>query len=78
LKIREEQVEGRRLRLQEKKAKLERLENPPSPVITKLEKKGKKKQGLIRIKHESEEIVELPYLPTPNEIILQREGTVLD
>jgi len=75
LKIREEQVEDRRLRFQQKKANLEKLENPPPPI--KLEKKGKNKQLLIRSKQESEEVAELPYLPTPDEIIFQREGTIL-
>ncbi|EZA57011.1 Axonemal 84 kDa protein [Ooceraea biroi] len=75
LKICEEQVEDRRLRLEEKKAKLERLENPPIPVPTKLERKGKQKKPgaqIVRAKPEEEQ-AQLPYLPTPDEIILQRE-----
>ncbi|XP_070164199.1 dynein axonemal intermediate chain 7 isoform X4 [Polyergus mexicanus] len=39
VKIREDQVEGRNLRLQEKKAILEKIENPPVQVPTKLERK---------------------------------------
>lgn len=81
LKIREEQVDGRRLRMEEKKAILERMENPPVPVPAKLERKGKqqKKPGIQGAKRpESEQEPEqLPYLPTPNEIILQKEGTIL-
>ncbi|XP_067206119.1 dynein axonemal intermediate chain 7 homolog isoform X2 [Linepithema humile] len=79
LKIREEQVEGRRMRLEEKKAILERMENPPVPVLTKPERKGKqqKKPGVqaIRVKRPEpeQEPEKLPYLPTPDEIILQQE-----
>lgn len=75
LKIREEQVDGRRLRIEEKKAKLERMENPPVPVPTKPERKQKKpgNQGAKRPELEQEP-EQLPYLPTPDEIILQREG----
>ncbi|XP_070164198.1 dynein axonemal intermediate chain 7 isoform X3 [Polyergus mexicanus] len=76
VKIREDQVEGRNLRLQEKKAILEKIENPPVQVPTKLERKGKqKKPGVPSVKRpESEpETEQLPYLPTPDEIILQRE-----
>lgn len=80
LKIREEQVEGRRLRMEEKKAILERMENPPVPVPTKLERKGKqqKKPGIQGAKRPEpeQEIEQLPYLPIPDEIILQREGTI--
>lgn len=78
LKIREEQVDGRRLRMEEKKAILERMENPPVPVPTKPERKGKQQkkpgiQGAKRLELEQEP-EQLPYLPTPDEIILQREG----
>ncbi|XP_011635025.1 axonemal 84 kDa protein-like [Pogonomyrmex barbatus] len=74
LKIREEQVEGRRLRLEEKKAILERMENPPVLVPTKPERKGQRKpvQG-VRHPESEQEPEKLPYLPTPDEIILQRE-----
>lgn len=78
LKIREEQVEGRRLRLEEKKAILERMENPPVQAPTKPERKGKqqKKPGISGAKRPEPEpeTEQLPYLPTPDEIILQREG----
>jgi len=78
LKIREEQVDGRRLRMEEKKAILERMENPPVPAPTKPERKGKQQkkpgiQGAKRLELEQEP-EQLPYLPTPDEIILQREG----
>ncbi|XP_011706894.1 PREDICTED: protein CASC1-like, partial [Wasmannia auropunctata] len=74
LKIHEEQIEGRRLRMEEKKAILERMENPPVPVPTKPERKGnqQKKAGAKHLELEQEP-EQLPYLPTPNEIILQRE-----
>ncbi|XP_011865165.1 PREDICTED: axonemal 84 kDa protein-like [Vollenhovia emeryi] len=77
LKIREEQVDGRRLRMEEKKAILERMENPPISMPTKPERKGKlqKKPGIpgakrLELEQEPEQ---LPYLPTPDEIILQKE-----
>lgn len=77
VKIREDQVEGRNLRLQEKKAILEKIENPPVQVPTKPERKEKQKKagvpGAKRPEPEPEE-EQLPYLPTPDEIILQREG----
>lgn len=76
LKIREEQVDDRRLRMEEKKAILEKMENPPVLVPTKLERKGKqqKKPGILGTKRsELEQEPVLPYLPTPNEIILQKE-----
>lgn len=77
VKIREDQVEGRNLRLQEKKAILEKIENPPVQVPTKLDRKGKQKKpgvpGAKRPEPEPE-TEQLPYLPTPDEIILQREG----
>ncbi|XP_077263011.1 dynein axonemal intermediate chain 7 homolog [Temnothorax americanus] len=77
LKIREEQVDGRRLRMEEKKAILERMENPPVPLPTKPERKGKqpKKPGIQGAKRPEpeQEPEKLPYLPTPDEIILQKE-----
>jgi len=80
LKIREEQIEGRRLRMEEKKAILERMENPPVSMPMKPERKEKQKkpgiQGAKRLESEPEP-KQLPYLPTPDEIILQREGIIL-
>lgn len=83
LKIREEQVEGRRLRLEEKNAVLEKMENPPVLVPTKPERKGKQQKKPERIQgakrpEQEQESEQLSYLPTPDEIILQREGTVLN
>lgn len=78
LKIREEQMEGRRLRLEEKKAILEKMENPPVHTPTKPEKKGKQQRKAAVQAKRPESVQEperLPYLPTPNEIILQKEGT---
>lgn len=75
LKIREEQIEGRRLRLEEKKAALERMENPPLLVLAKHERRGKQQQK-VQPKRLEQEIEPLPYLPTPEEIIIQREGTI--
>lgn len=60
------------------------MENPPAPVAVKPEKKGKqqKKPGaqVVRAKRPEveQEPEQLPYLPTPDEIILQREGAILD
>jgi hypothetical protein len=65
------------MRLEEKKAILERMENPPVPVLTKPDRKGKqqKKPGAQTVRTKLEQEPEkLPYLPTPDEIILQREG----
>ncbi|XP_018304499.1 axonemal 84 kDa protein [Mycetomoellerius zeteki] len=78
LKIREEQVEGRRLRLEEKNAVLEKMENPPVLVPTKPERKGKQQKKPERIQgakrpEQEQESEQLSYLPTPDEIILQRE-----
>ncbi|KAG7201519.1 hypothetical protein KM043_004271 [Ampulex compressa] len=79
LKIREGQLEGRRLRLEEKKALLERMENPPPPVVTKSDKRGKrgKKAGTQFAAGKGPEVEPepepLPYLPTPDEIIRQGE-----
>lgn len=80
-KIREEQKEGRRLRLEEKKLLLEKMTNPP-PVQppSKSEKKGKTgKKGLDLLKTQKKlepepEPEPLPYLPTADEIIFQTEG----
>lgn len=79
LKIREEQAEGRHLRLEEKKAILERMEHPPEPEPTKLDRKGKQQKKLgVQAKPEPiQEPERLPYLPTPDEIILQRDGAFL-
>ncbi|XP_018354810.1 PREDICTED: protein CASC1-like [Trachymyrmex septentrionalis] len=77
LKIHEEQVEGRRLRLEEKNAILEKMENPPDLLPTKNERKGKQQKKLERMQGKrsdlEQELEQLPYLPTPDEIILQRE-----
>lgn len=80
LKIREEQAEGRRQRLEEKKAILERMEHPPEAEPTKLDRKGKQQKKLgMQVKLEPVQEPELlPYLPTPDEIILQRDGAFLD
>lgn len=76
MKIREEQAEGRRLRLEEKKYILEKMEHPPEPEPTKFDRKGKQQKKLgIQAKPEPvQELERLPYLPTPDEIILQRDG----
>ncbi|XP_018407317.1 PREDICTED: axonemal 84 kDa protein-like [Cyphomyrmex costatus] len=81
LKIREEQVEGRRLRLEEKYAILEKIENPPVLAPTKPERKGKQQKKPERIQgakrpEQEQESEQLPYLPTPDEIILQREDEI--
>lgn len=87
LRLREEQAEERRLRLEEKKAILGRMEHPPvSPRRDKKKKRGKK-QGKGRSAKDYELEFEatlattlpskselLPYLPTPNEIIRETEG----
>ncbi|XP_072751665.1 LOW QUALITY PROTEIN: dynein axonemal intermediate chain 7 [Anoplolepis gracilipes] len=78
-KIREDQVEGRQLRLEEKKAILEKIENPPVQAPMKPERKGKqKKLGALGVKRPEpeQETEKLPYLPTPDEIILQRDDEV--
>ncbi|XP_043500207.1 dynein axonemal intermediate chain 7 homolog isoform X4 [Polistes fuscatus] len=78
-KIREEQLEGRRLRLEEKKAMLRKMENPVPAVTIKSDRRGRKGGGQYgRTKRpESEQETEpLPYLPTPNEIILLKEGGI--
>ncbi|XP_006623978.1 axonemal 84 kDa protein-like isoform X2 [Apis dorsata] len=83
IRISEEQAEGRRLRLEEKKAILEKLEYPSVPRIDKRKRAKKQKKSspkdhqtefesmLTSILPSKSEL--LPYLPTPNEIILERE-----
>lgn len=82
-KIREDQAEGRKLRLDEKKAMVDRLAHPAQPIQAKPDKKSKQlkskqlsqQSGGRGKKIEPEpEPVPLPYLPTPDEIILQKEG----
>lgn len=85
IRIGEEQAEGRRLRLEEKKAILEKLEYPSVPRIDRRKRVRKQKKSspkdhqtefesmLTSILPSKSEL--LPYLPTPNEIILEREGT---
>lgn len=79
-KIREDQKEGRQLRLEEKKLLLEKLTNPPPPpqIIKsdKMNKAGKKMDSLKSLKKQEPEPEPepLPYLPTPDEIIIQNEG----
>lgn len=87
IRIGEEQAEGRRLRLKEKKAILEKLEYPSVPRIDKRKRARKPKKSSPK-DHQTEfesmltsilpsKLSELlPYLPTPNEIILEKEGTV--
>ncbi|XP_033224120.1 protein CASC1-like isoform X2 [Belonocnema kinseyi] len=82
-KIREEQKEGRRLRLEEKKLLLEKMTNPPPlQQPSKSEKKGKTgKKGLDLLKTQKKLEPEpdpepLPYLPTAEEIILQTEDDI--
>ncbi|CAG5080947.1 Similar to CFAP94: Dynein intermediate chain CFAP94 [Cotesia congregata] len=79
VKTREEQVEGRRLRLEEKKLMVERLSNPSQFSAAKTEKKGKQAKkaspqaGRAKKSEPEPEPKPLPYLPTPEEIILQKE-----
>ncbi|XP_044586899.1 dynein axonemal intermediate chain 7-like isoform X2 [Cotesia glomerata] len=79
VKTREEQVEGRRLRLEEKKLMVERLSNPSQFTAAKTEKKGKQAKkaspqaGRAKKTEPEPEPEPLPYLPTPEEIILQKE-----
>lgn len=81
--IREEQKEGRQLRLEEKKLLLEKLTNPPPPPqIVKSEKKNKTgKKAEFQKSHKKQEPEPdpepLPYLPTPDEIIIQTEGILI-
>ncbi|KAF7401191.1 hypothetical protein HZH68_007011 [Vespula germanica] len=75
-KIRAEQVEGRRLRMEEKKAMLWKLENPAPVVPIKLDRRGRKagnQYGRLKRSEPEQEVEPLPYLPTPNEIILSKE-----
>ncbi|KOC68038.1 Cancer susceptibility candidate protein 1 like protein [Habropoda laboriosa] len=88
VRIREEQAEDRRLRLEEKKEILERMEHPPvSPRLDGGRKRGGKKQRKLQSarggkQSEFESTLTsmlpsktelLPYLPTPNEIVRERE-----
>ncbi|XP_060821930.1 dynein axonemal intermediate chain 7 homolog isoform X1 [Bombus pascuorum] len=86
VRLHEEQAEGRRLRLEEKKAILERMEYPPvSPRLDKRRKRGKKEKKAHSAKDYQLEFEStltsvlpsktelLPYLPTPNEILDERE-----
>ena len=90
VRLREEQAEGRRLRLEEKKAILERMEYPPvSPRLDKRRKRGKKEKKAHSAKDYQLEFEStlasvlpsktelLPYLPTPNEILDQKEGKIV-
>ncbi|XP_043670341.1 dynein axonemal intermediate chain 7 homolog [Vespula pensylvanica] len=75
-RIRAEQVEGRRLRMEEKKAMLWKLENPAPVVPIKLDRRGRKagnQYGRLKRSEPEQEVEPLPYLPTPNEIILSKE-----
>lgn len=89
LSIWKEQAEGRLLRVEEKKAILERIENPPA-LPGSLDRRGKRRKrpkrpqsatrgrqlqlhpNLLSILPTDTQL--LPYLPTANEIIRQREG----
>ncbi|XP_043528428.1 dynein axonemal intermediate chain 7-like isoform X1 [Frieseomelitta varia] len=84
LRLREEQAEERRLRLEEKKAILGRMEYPPVSPRRDKRKKGKKTKGHSAKNYESEfeatlatmlpsKSELLPYLPTPGEIIRETE-----
>ncbi|XP_031839475.1 dynein axonemal intermediate chain 7 isoform X3 [Nomia melanderi] len=86
LRIWEEQTEERRLRLEEKKGILRKMENPPVfPDARKRGKRGKKSKRPRSAKANLSEFEQslatflpgdgelLPYLPTPNEIVRQRE-----
>ncbi|XP_076280139.1 dynein axonemal intermediate chain 7 [Lasioglossum baleicum] len=86
LRIWEEQAEERQLRLEEKKTILEKMESPPALSSARRKgKRGKKQKRPKSAKNnvsEFEETLEtflpddgelLPYLPTPNEIVRQRE-----
>ncbi|KAL2712561.1 axonemal 84 kDa protein-like isoform X1 [Vespula squamosa] len=75
-RIRAEQVEGRRLRMEEKKTMLWKMENPEPVVPIKLDKRGRRagnQYGRTKRPESEQEQESLPYLPTPNEIILSRE-----
>ncbi|XP_054006510.1 dynein axonemal intermediate chain 7-like [Hylaeus anthracinus] len=86
LRIRKEQAKERSLRLEEKKAILERMENPPVPASAqrrgkrgRKQKKPQSAKGAFPAFEEKlatfvpPETELLPYLPTPNEILRQRE-----
>ncbi|KAK2583902.1 hypothetical protein KPH14_001173 [Odynerus spinipes] len=74
--IREEQVEGRRLRLEEKRVLLRKMENPEPVAPVRKGKRGGGQHGRTK-KSEAERRAEpLPYLPTPNEVILLREEEI--
>lgn len=78
-KIRKEQMEGRKLRIEEKKTMVERLINPVQIMQPKIDKKGKTKKinppgGKVKKIETEIEPEPLPYLPTLDEIILQKEG----
>ncbi|XP_076391872.1 dynein axonemal intermediate chain 7 isoform X1 [Megachile rotundata] len=81
VRIREEQAEDRRLRLEEKKALLELMEHPPAIAPERRTKRGKKKRPRSARRDRRAELdsalsskaESLPYLPTPYEIIRQRE-----
>lgn len=80
-KIREEQAEGRRLRLEEKRLMAEKLANPAPPTSQADQKKAKGQSGQYGRSKKSEPEQEaepepLPYLPTPDELILMDEGEV--
>ncbi|XP_044014510.1 dynein axonemal intermediate chain 7-like isoform X1 [Aphidius gifuensis] len=75
--IQNQQIEGRKLRIEEKKIMVDNLINPVQIITTKIDKKNKNKKlntniGKIK-KIEDNKIEPLPYLPTPDEIILQKE-----
>ncbi|XP_066587951.1 dynein axonemal intermediate chain 7-like isoform X2 [Prorops nasuta] len=73
--IREDQAEEREKRLQEKKAKLEKLQNPPAVIKPDRKKKGKKQIKVKKSEPEAD-LEPLPYLPTPDEILLSREEDI--
>lgn len=78
--IQSQQIEGRKLRIEEKKLMVDNLINPVQIITTKIDKKNKTKKlntniGKIK-KIEDNKIEPLPYLPTPDEIILQKEGII--
>lgn len=70
------------MRLEEKKAALDKLINPPQILPVKSEKKSKPSKktpppAVARTKKGEPEVEPepLPYLPSPDELILIREGT---
>lgn len=77
--IREEQREGRFQRLEEKRAMIRRMVNPPASAAapSKHERKAKK-AGQAKAKHDHHEPESrtgpLPQLASPEEIVLHREG----